>query len=331
MQRDLGNEVFVAVVIVGVLVFALIFGIVLSLSSSLPPDGTAQSNVATLADTDEPSWTPPPTSVAEEPTQTALPSATRTALPEPTATFTATDTPTHVPPTATDRPTHTATPSPTASATPTATVTPSVTATATPTDRPTHTATPSPTTPPNTPYITATDANEGVCIAPFGWVLYTVETNTTLAEVAEMTGSTVLALRSANCLTDVQQVAAGNQLFVPRLPLPTATISPFQPEGCTDPGTIITNPEPGQRLSGQFALFGTADDDDFAYYRIEVRPDITDVFNFYSRSNRRVTDGVLGTIDTRIFGNGLHWVRLSVIDTTGAISSETCTVPLIFE
>ena len=38
MQRDIGNEIIVAIVAVAVLVFALTFGIILSLSNADTPD-----------------------------------------------------------------------------------------------------------------------------------------------------------------------------------------------------------------------------------------------------------------------------------------------------
>jgi hypothetical protein len=78
-------------------------------------------------------------------------------------------------------------------------------------------------------------------------------------------------------------------------------------------------------------LLGSATLPNFWYYRIEVRPDSATVYNFYARSESPVVDGILGTIDSSIFGPGKHWVRLSVVDATGGIQeSAVCAVLLIF-
>ena len=192
MQRDIGNEIIVAIVAVAVLVFALTFGIILSLSNANSlenesPDGVVQSNVATegteggdtpteqpsLTHTIEPSITPTATQTATA-TESPVPTATVTHTTSPTFTATATQTEsstptrrpsvTHTPVpsnTATDTPTRTTTPSPTSTdtAVPTATDMPSATATHKPTETmtATRTATRTPTrTPSQTPSPTRT-------------------------------------------------------------------------------------------------------------------------------------------------------------------------------
>lgn len=195
MQRDIGNELIVAIIAVGILAFALTFGIILSLSNqnTATPTNTAENIVLTEASevasapTDEPTVEVVASATeTEEATLEVSASATETNEPtvevavvatetdELTLEPTATDEPTIEPSaTATDEPTTTPTDEPLSTARPTTapsktpvevvlaateepTVEPSVTAT--PTDEPTATATLAPSataTPTDEP--TATD------------------------------------------------------------------------------------------------------------------------------------------------------------------------------
>jgi LysM repeat protein len=65
-----------------------------------------------------------------------------------------------------------------------------------------------------------------VCGPPVTWVIYTVRFGDTLGSLARATGTTLGQLMLANCLTS-DRIYAGQKLFVPRLPLPTATRIPF--------------------------------------------------------------------------------------------------------
>lgn len=364
MQRDLGNEVIVAIIAVGVLAFALIFGIILSLSNAGPdPTRVAQDDPTaspTVAE-DEPSAeasaaqdVPDPTNtaqmaaehthtvtrtVASSPTRTptdtdtSQPSRTHTATRRPTATATdtATATRTATPvPTDTDVPTatRTATPAPTDTDTPTRT--PTMTASATLTRTPTVTATRTPTpTPTETP-------NISFCVAPFGWVVYTVQPGNTLFSIAQATGAALDDLRAANCLLGTDEIRAGDALYVPRLP-DGASAADGQGErrlvaqGCTSPGTVVTSPIPGQQVSGSVTVRGTASAASFAAYRLEVRPDEADSFEFYSGSQRPVINGVLGILDTRAYQPGLYWIRVTVVDNTDAPATTPCTIPVLIE
>ncbi len=376
MQRDVGNEVIVAIIVVGVLAFALTFGIILSLSNSNADSaGTAQSNVATAAAADITETAALATAdetdqVTEEVEDTEIPltATTRPATASATATETRTPVPTHTDtPTASPTPTltltltrttaptltstlsptatKTPTPVPTDTRTPTSSPTPTLTLTLTRTTAPTltQTRTPAPistststVTPVPQATITATPVFD-VCIAPFGWVVYETRAGDTLASVATAVGITADELRVANCLGVVSDFQPATRLYVPRVP--AGLTQPVLPgpddflaaEGCTQPGTVIVSPSPGQRLRGMVVLRGSASADNFAYYRIEVRSDAVDVFNFYARSEQPVINDVLGSIDTRLFGPGLHWIRVSVVDKTGGTSVTPCTIPVFFD
>jgi LysM repeat protein len=189
-QRDIGSEVVVAIAVVAVLTFALVFGILLTLSSNSgnPISSTPAVQVSTTSSeiTDLPESTTPtatvtivfPTDVqishTVTPEQTAIPSPDDTATREPTVTSTMTITPTtraiptrtvintvaasHTPTftlTATFTPTQT--PTVTFTRTETAIPTPTPTSTATPTFTSTASRTASPTrTPTFTPLPTET-------------------------------------------------------------------------------------------------------------------------------------------------------------------------------
>jgi LysM repeat protein len=182
----------------------------------------------------------------------------------------------------------------------------------------------------------------GDCTLPDGWTTYRVRSGNTLFAIAQSVGSTIGELRDANCLANIDNIYAGDLLFVPREPItPVRTIIPLTPNGtpqvaaprgavgCTVPGVRISQPFSGQSLTGMFTVAGTASIDNFQYYRLEVRPDASDVYNFYSRSEAPVTGGVLGEINSDLFENGLHWVRLTVVDNTGNYP-QPCAIPVTF-
>lgn len=163
----------------------------------------------------------------------------------------------------------------------------------------------------------------------------------TLYSIARAVGSSVAELRDANCLLNVDNIATGDLLYVPRLPtepvvtsVPLATRPPslefsYNAVGCTDPGAFISAPVPGQAVTGVVTLFGTASLPEMDYYKIEVRPDTAGVYNFYDRYEEPVAGGALSQLNTDLFEDGLHWVRLTVVDITGNYP-QPCAIPLIF-
>ncbi len=310
-----------------------------------------------------------PTDTEVPPTETPTATDTATDRPTATDTSTATERPTDVPPTATSTATDTVEPTdtPRPSLTPTDTPTNIPTASNTPTDTPTATDTPTPTdthtpTATNTPSLTRTprptetsgilptptgsltpEADQLVngCPRPEGWEIYVVEQGNTLFSIARAVGSTVRVLQAANCLADPDVIFVGMALSVPTLPVaPVFTSVPSTPqpgnhpafavEGCTYPGVQIASPTIGQSVSGTITLTGTATQDNFWYYRIEVRPNSDQVYRFISRSETQVATGALGQIDTNIFGDGLHWLRVTVVDLTGGVNVSPCAIPVIF-
>lgn len=187
----------------------------------------------------------------------------------------------------------------------------------------------------------AADNTPGPCSMPAGWTTYTVQPGNTLFSIARAVGSTVGELRTVNCIADADNITVGQVLFVPRPPRgPVRTGVPRIPEpitvqqlaleGCSAAAASLSSPGAGQHLSGMFTVTGTAALDNFQYYKLEVRPDFTNVYNFYSRSDVPVINGVLGTINADLFDDGLYWVRLVVVDKTGNFP-DPCAIPVIFD
>lgn len=271
------------------------------------------------------------TTVAPSKTPARTPSPTDTNTNTPTSTPTDTDTPTSTP---TDTNTPTATPTPTDTLTPTATATWTLLPGATSGILPTTEA-------PVTQVAQSRETDTPApCTQPPGWDVYIVQRGNTLFSIARAVKSTVAELKAVNCIQDGDLIVAGMALFVPQLPTqPIRTSVPvnqatgmdLNPVGCADPRVQITSPVSSQRVSGVFEVYGTANPAAFWYYKLEVRPESTGVYNFYMDSESPVANGLLGQIDAEVFGDGLHWVRLTVVDNTGNIApGGICDFPVFF-
>ncbi|MCB9451665.1 MAG: LysM peptidoglycan-binding domain-containing protein [Anaerolineaceae bacterium] len=334
MPRDIGNEIIVAIAAIGILAFAFVFAIILSLSNTADTSLTATVSNTTQATTgtevvvlasSTPTEEPPsatPLRIVPRQSDTATPSRV---APSPISTRkpSATPTPTRTP---TIAPSSTHTPTATTSPTPILIVTEGLGILPTPTGA----------LSPTTVIATQTQA----CTVPSGWVVYVVQRGDTLFSIAQGSGSTVSSLQAANCLGNINNIFAGTPIYVPRTPdRATRSQSPYpsggvqQPralavEGCTNQGAQITNLTPGQTVNGVITLRGTANVDQFWYYKIEVRPDFASTYNFYSRSETPVMQGILGLVDTTIFESGAYWIRLTVLaNSSGNIAP--CTIPVI--
>ena len=222
---------------------------------------------------------------------------------------------------------------------------PTATATETPSQTPTRTQVPAPTSvvdagilPTLTPTVTVTPSAT-VCARPDGWETYIVQPGNTLFAIALATRSSLAELREANCLEDVDNIESGDRLWVPRLPVGsvggnlTTPLPDFEsgvgPVGCTAPNALITSPFPGSGLVGVTTIMGRATHENFDYYKIEVRPAYSDVYNFYGSYETPVENGALASLNTELFDNGLHWLRLTVVDVTGNYP-QPCAIPVIF-
>lgn len=402
-ERNLRNEILVAIVAVALIGFAVAFGVLVSISdgdaqeptATLPTDiADVESNVAPeQTDTPEntpevtiepivPSSTPTVTaSMTRTPNSTATDTVTPTQIqrqdnndgsqdrdtatlrvsttPRATSTLTQTVTLSHTPsmiasetvaasntpevasstPTSTVTSTHTLTATSSLTRTPTITRTHTNTSTVTRTPRPTENAVILPTLTPaegaDIEHENEHDNGDVACVVPETWVLYVVNSGDTLFSIAQSVGETVSRLQEANCRTN-SRIVTGEVLAVPRLPVSSMNSSrdeSMSPVGCVSPAVQIASPLPGQRVSNQFMIEGSATlGEYFAYYNLSIRADSATIYNVYSRSDDPVTSGVLGQMDAGLFEPGLYWVRLMVVDITGNVPFDaTCVIPIVIE
>ena len=75
------------------------------------------------------------------------------------------------------------------------------------------------------------------CTPRTDWLIYVVEAGDTLASIARRVGSTTTVLVEANCLENPNLLTVGQQLRVPKAPVPT--ITPASPTWLTYPGDEI--------------------------------------------------------------------------------------------
>jgi hypothetical protein len=108
-------------------------------------------------------------------------------------------------------------------------------------------------------------------------------------------------------------------------PSPTAVVLPAT---CPDPGATITYPGRGQRVSGAVEIRGTAQIDDFSYYKVEfwLGDGGSEIHVIGETRDTPVQNGVLVVWNT---GNlsGPATLRLSVVKSDGNFVS--CDVPVV--
>lgn len=211
-----------------------------------------------------------------------------------------------------------------------------------PTPSATHNTSPTPTdedtpikaSPSSTPIIISPQPTQNPCQIRSDWQRYTVNAGDTFSNLAFAARITPEELLRGNCRSSTRLIA-GEIIRLPFIPLhPTASMSltplpaitltpgvrPTQSPSdglCLNPLSVITSPQIGTIISGNQAFFGTAQSDDFFFYKLEIRKEdeSTNVdFVTFATSEVPVSDGLLGTLLTEAFSDGEYWIRLVVID-----------------
>jgi len=95
-------------------------------------------------------------------------------------------------------------------------------------------------------------------------------------------------------------------------PSPTISIPPL----CPNPQARLTYPTQDAKLEGVVEIRGSADTDNFWYYKFEFRTEGGE-WAFLERFDKPVTDGILGHWDTAALPEGWYDFRLVVVDNTG--------------
>lgn len=116
-------------------------------------------------------------------------------------------------------------------------------------------------------------------------------------------------------------------------PVPTPTVAPTSsapprpavvPASCPDARAVIMEPGMGQRVAGPVTMIGTAQTDNFQYYKIEFRAAGAGDYSFYLRRDAAVVNGPLGTWNPAGLPAGDYQLRLVTVDVTGNFGQ--CTV-----
>ena len=112
-------------------------------------------------------------------------------------------------------------------------------------------------------------------------------------------------------------------------PTPFIDLSQGQPPNCPIPGSKITRPGNGARVTGVIQISGAASIENFDYYKFEFRVPGGE-WNFIARHDTPVAEGVLGSWNTDTVPPGEYELRVVVVDTTGNFP-EPCAIRLIVD
>ena len=172
------------------------------------------------------------------------------------------------------------------------------------------------------------------------WQSYVVQPGDNLLFVARAINSTVYDIQEGNCYEPIRSVFVGETVLLPQLPnTPIQIVEPVllsegmntTPIGCLTGDTQILMPQSLESVQGIFAVLGTARSADFAYYKIEIRPEWSDVYSLYLKSDVPVEGDLIGLVNTEVFGTGVHRLRLTVVTINDQIAENgVCEIPLLF-
>ena len=97
---------------------------------------------------------------------------------------------------------------------------------------------------------------------------------------------------------------------------------------CPDPNVQISSPQPGAVVSGDVSIVGTADHEEFWYYKLERTEgtNLDGAFLYFEGQQTAVSNGLLGVLDTSFMVDGVHTVRLTVVDIGAGTDLPTCAV-----
>ncbi|MFN8440417.1 MAG: hypothetical protein U0175_06610 [Caldilineaceae bacterium] len=176
----------------------------------------------------------------------------------------------------------------------------------------TPTSTPLPSTPTNTPEATATD------------IIFTLPGIDTPVATDSNVPTATPAASGAKEATPTPDSAP-----------PTATSAPAPvvvapSASCGDQRAMISTPGNGQAVSGLVSVIGTASNDQFQFYKLEIAPgsDVDDGYTYLGGGQDQVLNGVLWSFDARTYAAGAWTIRLTVVDHTGNWIEPRCKVTI---
>jgi len=178
------------------------------------------------------------------------------------------------------------------------------------------------------------------CVVASDWQSYQIQQGDNLLSIVNAVSSTLPEVRDGNCYEAIQGVFIGESILVPQLPAePVATAQPifiteggiYEIMGCQSETLRINSPLLLNELQGIFPILGSADTSDFSYYKIEIRPEWSERYYLYLESATVVTNDLLGLVNAEIFGDGVHYLRLTVVTTNDEIPENgVCEIPVVF-
>lgn len=112
----------------------------------------------------------------------------------------------------------------------------------------------------------------------------------------------------------------------PATPTPPPVVLP----NCPIAGARLTYPTVNAVLKGVVEIRGSANIDNFDYYKFEFRPEGISEWSFVEKFEKPVNDGILGRWDTSPLPAGSYRFRLVVVKKDGNYP-EPCEVPVTIE
>jgi hypothetical protein len=156
---------------------------------------------------------------------------------------------------------------------------------------------------------------------PAGFSLQIIPTNTPLPVTPSATPTaTATPIPATPAPAEDGTPAAGTT--TPEAATATPVPAPAQvaaPASCADPRSSITSPGNGQTVSGVFTLVGTANHEQFDFFKVEFAPgaNASGGFTYLADGRGPVFGGALASVDTRGMSNGPWTFQLTVVDLTG--------------
>jgi hypothetical protein len=110
-------------------------------------------------------------------------------------------------------------------------------------------------------------------------------------------------------------------------PAPTADRPAVQAPRCPDGRAVITSPGLNAEVSGMVPILGTAEHEQFVYYKLEWGPGQSPAENqwsYFDGGEAPVQGGQLGTLNAGALPPGAYTLRLIVVDNTGNYGAPPC-------
>lgn len=150
----------------------------------------------------------------------------------------------------------------------------------------------------------------------------------TVFSIARLYDVSAQAIVTGNCLTNPNNIQAGQELRVPETGFSQADAAI---ENCNTEDAQIAAPRAGQALDGFVDIVGVAKGTDFTRYIVDWRPDdpAVDYRSFEEVFQSVPENGRLGRFNTDAFPPGLYWFRLRVLDSRDFIIGE-CAIRVRF-